>query len=238
VKKKTILLADDTLFFLVLEKSFLSRDDFDVRTAGTGTEVLDSIKTDCPDIVFLDMFMPEMNGDECCRMIKSNPATCHLPVIMVMLSGKGDDLENCRQAGCDDIILKPINREHFIETAKKYLNIPIRTNPRYRARLKIHLERDTDTVLTEYSINLSTGGVFLETMDLIEENTPLSAEFILPNNGITIQCHAQVAWVNHPDDIKNPNLPVGMGIRFIDPAQETLDAIRNYIQDENLSPMW
>jgi uncharacterized protein (TIGR02266 family) len=238
VKKKIILLADDTLFFLVLEKTYFSRDEFDVRTANNGTEVLEIVKTDCPDIVFLDMFMPEMNGDECCRRIKENPETSQLPVIMVMLSGKDEDLERCRQAGCNDIILKPINREHFIETAKKYLQIPLRLNPRYMARLKIHLQRDTDIILTEYSLNLSTGGVFLETMNLMEENTPLIAEFILPNRTITISCNAEVAWVNHPDHLKNPNLPVGMGIRFLQLAQESLDAIRNYILEENLSPVW
>lgn len=238
MEKKIILLADDTRFYLEIEKTFLSRDDFDILTAHTGKEALEIVNSTCPDIVFLDLYMPEMNGDECCRWIKANPNTKHLPVIMVTLSGKEADLEQCRKSGCDDIILKPINREHFIDTTRKFLKIPIRQYPRFMARLKINLAGDNNTVLSGYSINLSAGGVFLETMVLMKENTPLSAEFHLPNSDITIHCKAQVAWVNHPDSIKNPNLPVGMGIRFLDLKQDSLDAIRNFIHDENLAPMW
>lgn len=238
MRKKIILLADDALFFLILEKSFFSRDEFDVRTAASGSEVMDCVRDYRPDIVFLDMFMPGMNGDECCRRIKEDPDLLQIPVIMVMLSGKEEDLRVCRQAGCEDIILKPINREHFIETAKKYLNIPIRRNPRYMARLKIHLELDTDVLLTEYSLNLSTGGVFIETMNLLEDAAPLVAEFILPNCDLSIRCKAQVAWVNAPESLKNPDLPVGMGIKFLELSQESFDSLRRYIKDENLLPLW
>lgn len=238
MEKKIILLADDTRFYLEIEKTFLCRDDFEIITATTGKKALELVNTSCPDIVFLDLYMPEMNGDECCRWIKANPKTNHLPVIMVTLSGKEADLEQCRQSGCDDIILKPINREHFIDTTRKFLKIPIRQYPRFMARLKINLAGENNTVLTGYSINLSAGGVFLETMVLMTENTPLSAEFHLPNSDTTILCKAQVAWVNHPDNIKNPNLPVGMGIRFLDLKQDSLDAIRKFIHDENLAPMW
>jgi uncharacterized protein (TIGR02266 family) len=236
--KKIILLADDTHFFLELEKTFFRREEFDIQTAHTGREALRIVNTACPDIAFLDMHMPEMNGDECCRWIKANPKTRHLPVIMVTLSGREEDLERCRQAGCDDLILKPINRDHFIETARKFLKVPIRQHPRFMARFKINLAGDNDNLLSGYSLNLSAGGVFLETMTLMEENTRLDAEFLLPNSDTTIKCKAQVAWVNHPEQIKNPNLPVGMGIRFIDLSQESLDEIRTYIADEKLSPMW
>lgn len=236
--KKIILLADDTHFFLELEKTFFHREEFDIRTALNGREALHIINTVNPDIVFLDLYMPEMNGDECCRCIKTNPKTRNMPVIIVTLSGKEKDIERCRLAGCDDIILKPINRDHFIETARKHLNVQIRQYPRFMARLKINLAGDNITVLSGYSINLSAGGVFLETMTLMEENTALAAEFILPNVDIAIKCRAEVAWVNHPENIKNPNLPVGMGLRFLDLQQESLDAIRKFIVDENLAPMW
>lgn len=238
MEKKVILLADDAFFFLELEKTFFCRDEFDVRTAHTGTEAMEIVKAAKPDVVFLDLYMPGMNGDECCRRIKADPLTQNIPIIMVTISGKGEDLERCREAGCDGIILKPINREHFIETAKKFLKVPTRLNPRYMARLKIQLEMDADMLLSGYSINLSTGGVFLETMNLMEEDTPLAAEFMLPTENTTIKCKAQVAWVNHPEHLKNPNLPVGMGIKFIELRQESLDAIRNYIREENLAPFW
>jgi uncharacterized protein (TIGR02266 family) len=236
--KKTILLADDTEFFLELEKTFFRREDFVYVTARNGMEALELVASAKPDIVFLDLYMPGMNGDECCRRIKSDPASTGIPVVMVTVSGKEADLERCRKAGCDDIILKPINRQHFIDTAKKYLNVQVRSFTRYMARLQLHYGQDNTQLLTDYTINLSTGGVFLETLKLMEVDTPLEAEFVLPNCTATIRCKARVAWVNHPSQIKNPNLPAGMGLQFINLRVEDMDAIRGYIRDEKLTPMW
>lgn len=238
MEKKIILLADDTLFFLELEKTFFRRDIFELRTAHTGVEALKLVATDSPDLVFLDLYMPEMNGDDCCRMIKSDVRFRHIPVVMVTVSGKEEDMERCRKAGCDDIILKPINREHFIETAKKHLDLQTRAIPRYMARMRVHFGPDANQLLSEYTLNLSTGGLFLETMNLMEEGSPLAVEFVLPGSNIPISCKACVAWVNHPAKIKNPDLPVGMGIQFIDISMESIDAIRSYIREENLSPLW
>jgi uncharacterized protein (TIGR02266 family) len=238
VEKKIILLADATLFFIGSEKTFLLRDDFELRTAHSGEEVLEIVASSCPDIIFLDLNMPKMSGDECCRRIKTDAKFKHIPVVMVMEGVKEVDLERCRQAGCDDFIRKPINRDNFIAIAKKNLNIQVRTLPRYIARMRVRFGKDASQLFPEYTLNLSTGGVFLETMNLMEEGTPLAVEFVLPHRNIPISCKACVAWVNHPDLIKNPNLPAGMGIQFLDLSTESIEAIRNYIHEENLAPLW
>jgi len=179
-----------------------------------------------------------MSGDECCRRIKTDAKFKHIPVVMVMEGVKEADLERCRQAGCDDFIRKPINRDNFIASAKKNLNIQVRTLPRYIARMRVRFGKDASQLFPEYTLNLSTGGVFLETMNLMEEGTPLAVEFVLPHRNIPISCKACVAWVNHPDFIKNPNLPAGMGIQFLDLSTESIEAIRSYIHEENLAPLW
>lgn len=236
--KKRILLADDVHLFLEMEKSFFNRNIFDIKVAHSGKEVLVAVVQEPPDLIFMDLFMPEMNGDECCRVIKSDPALRQIPIVMVTLSGRETDLQRCRDAGCDEIVLKPINRQHFLETAKKYLQVRERTAPRYMARLRIRFGRDDDNLLSDYAINLSTGGVFLETSRLLTADTPLIAEFVLPTRSVTIRCKARVAWVNHPELIKNPHLPVGMGLQFLDVSMADMDAIRDYIKEEKLLPSW
>jgi len=238
MNKRTILLVDDTRFFVELEKTFFRREEFNLITASSGVEALKIVFSANPDLVFVDLYMPDMNGDEFCRMIKADPRTKEIPVVIVTLSGKEEVIERCRQSGCNDIIFKPINREHFIETARKYLQVQERADVRYYARLQIHFGKDAGQLLSDYAINLSTGGVFLETTNLMEENTPLSAEFELPQRKIAISCKARVAWVNHPDLIKNQSLPVGMGVQFLDLSEESMDAIRSYIREESLLPMW
>ena len=64
------------------------------------------------------------------------------------------------------------------------------------------------------------------------------AEFELPTNNVTIRCNAKVAGTNHPELIKNPHLPVGMGPQFLDISMADMDAIRDFIKDENLLPVW
>ena len=237
-------LLDSAKNFLMLEhdessrQTFFLRDNFELRTAHTGAEVLEIVASSCPDIAFLDLNMPEMSGDECCRRIKTDADLKHIPVVMVTEGAREEDLERCRQAGCDDIILKPINLENFIETAKKNLKIQIRTLPRYKARMRVNFGPDASQLLSEYTLNLSPGGVFLETMNLMAEGTPFAVEFVLPHRNTPISCQACVAWVNHPEMIRNPNLPAGMGIQFLDLSTESIEAIRSYIQEENLAPLW
>ena len=238
MNKKTVLFADDVQLFIELEKSFFRRSEFNVITACSGVEALNAVYSATPDLVFLDLFMPGMNGDECCRIIKADPRTKKIPVVIVTLSGNEEDLERCRQAGCDDIILKPINRELFIETAKKHLKIQERSDLRYFARLQIHFGKDACQMMSDYTIDMSSGGVYLETMNLMEENTPLLAEFILPDRKDNITCKARVAWVNHPKMIKNQNLPVGMSIQFQNLSKDNMDLIRRYIREKRLLPLW
>ncbi len=236
--KKKILLADDVHLFLEMEKTFFNRDTFEVNVAHSGKEVLTAVAGEPPHMIFMDLFMPDMNGDECCRLIKSDPERRQIPIVMVTSSGREADLQRCRNAGCDDIVLKPINRQHFLETAKRLLLIQERGAPRYMARLRIHFGPDAANLLADYSINLSTGGLFLETTRLLPAGTSLMAEFDLPTNNVTIRCKAKVAWVNHPELLKNPHLPVGMGLQFLDVSMDDMDAIRDYIREENLLPSW
>jgi CheY-like chemotaxis protein len=69
-----ILLADDVQLFLELEKSFFKREDVDVKVVRSGTEVLQSLACEVPALIFLDLHVPGMNGDECCRV--SSPGGC------------------------------------------------------------------------------------------------------------------------------------------------------------------
>lgn len=238
MEKKTVLLVDDVHFFLEQEKTFFNREEFNLKVARNGKEVLDILARAVPDLIVMDLYMPEMNGDECCRLIKNNTGFHHIPVIMVTIKGTDEDLKRCRDAGCDDIILKPINREHFIETTLKFLNIRDRAAPRYGARLRIHYGRNPGDLISEYTINLSTGGLFLETNNILPVDTPLDVEFILPNSDKIIRCKSRVAWVNHPELIKSPHLPIGMGLQFTGLTLEQMDSIRQFIKEQNLQPSW
>jgi uncharacterized protein (TIGR02266 family) len=240
MNRKKILLADDVRLFLEQEMSFLEREDFQVLVAHNGIEALRIVTEEMPDIVFMDLYMPGMDGDRCCYAIKSDVRLSHIPVVMVTQGANDEDFERCWQVGCDDIITKPINRNYFLAVARRHLDIQLRKFPRYEARLRVQVQSgsDPDKVLSDYSVNLSTGGVFIETGELLPVDTPLIIEFILPEDDSSIKCAGRVAWTNHPESIKNPSLPAGMGLQFLNMSLDDMDAIRKYIKNQALTPDW
>jgi len=238
MERKKILLVDDVHLFLEQEKTFFQRSFFDLLQASSGVEALKIIREEKPDLVFMDLHMPDMDGDKCCFIIKSDEELRKIPVIMVTRGVNEEDFDRSWQSGCDDIIVKPINRHYFLAVTKKYLDIQFRKTPRYIARLRVHFGTNRETLLTDYSINLSAGGLFIETLDILQIDTRLAIEFILPQHEETIRCEGRVAWLNQPDLMVNPNLPVGMGLQFLDISLDAMNSIRQYIKNEALMPFW
>jgi len=237
MKRKTILLVDDVELFLSLERTFLQRSEFELVTARSGLGALQIIRESRPDLVLLDLYMPGMDGDECCRAIKRDERYRDIPVIMVTQGGKEDDRERCREAGCDAVVLKPINRHDLLETVLHHLRVKKRTSLRHSVRIRVYYGTAPQQFLTDYAVNLSTGGLFLETDHLLEEGTPLTVQFHLPRGGEQVECKARVAWTNHPELPKKPNLPPGIGLQFHDLSLDNMNVIRDYIQQGALTPL-
>ncbi len=238
VDNKKILLADDVELFLELQKTFLRRESFDIVTARTGLDAVELASTHRPDIIITDLHMPGMNGDEACRRIKADPELCGIPVIIVTSAGKPEEQEQCQKSGCDAVLLKPINRTQFLATVRSFLHVTERTTPRITARLRVRYGKDNNTVLSDYSLNISTGGLFLATDTALEENTPLSIEFTLPDRKTPVTCQGRVAWTNGPRMLRNPSLPPGVGIQFLDLKLDDMHAIRRYVEESSLTPSW
>jgi len=238
MEKKKILLVNDVMLYLEKEKTFFNRDQFELRLANNGLEAIGIVREEKPDLVFMDLHMREMDGDKCCHIIKSDEEIRKTPVIMVLDGVNDEDFERSWSAGCDDIIVKPLNRLYFQAITKRYLHIQFRKTPRHIARLRVRFGSNQESLLTDYAINVSTGGVFIETSTILAVDTIISVEFILPQNIETISCEARVAWVNHPEKIINPNLPSGMGLQFLNLSPNDMKAIREYIKKEALMPFW
>lgn len=230
--QKKILLVDDVELFLDLEKTFFRRENVQVLTAKTGRQGLETTIAEKPDIVFMDLFMPEMNGDEACRLIKQHPECAAIPVIMVTHGGRDADLELCRAAGCNDILLKPINRQHFLATARNYLQVAERVAPRVPAKLSVRYGSRNSRQLSDFTVNISTGGLFLESENPLPVGTPMTLEFPLPGREQPVICQARVAWINAEGCSARLRLPNGMGMQFLDLSLNDMQAIRDYIRQE------
>src|SRR6476646_821717 len=109
----TVLAVDDQPTNLRLLDAVLTPRGHCVLTAASGAEALALLETEDIDIVLLDILMPEMNGYEVCRRIRSNPATEFLPVVMITASGSEQRLA-ALEAGADDFVTKPFDKSELL----------------------------------------------------------------------------------------------------------------------------
>ncbi|MFO7577123.1 MAG: response regulator [Pelovirga sp.] len=116
-----VLLVDDVELFLELERSYLSGCGYDVSTAASGEEALSRLDKVVPDVLLLDFYMPGINGDEVCRVIRRNPRWQDLPILMVTAAGKTEEVQRCLDAGCSDYLTKPINKTELREKVARLL---------------------------------------------------------------------------------------------------------------------
>lgn len=104
-----VLVVDDLLPNIKLLEAKLKSEFYRVATAQSGAEALEKIKKEPPDVILLDVMMPEMDGFETCRRIKSDPISSDIPVVMVTALSDVEDRVHGLNAGADDFLTKPIN---------------------------------------------------------------------------------------------------------------------------------
>lgn len=118
---KQILLVDDAETVLLFEKMMLSGSDIDLRTAKNGTAALEEVANQRPDLILLDIMMPELNGIQVCTRLKADPETKDIPIIMVTTKGEPEMVEEAFRAGCDDYLTKPLDKMELLSKVNTYL---------------------------------------------------------------------------------------------------------------------
>ena len=118
-----ILVVDDTPRNVKLLGDLLAVKGYDVATAGSGREALAKVEAEAPDLVLLDVVMPEMSGYEVCRRIRETPATAMVPVVMVTALDPAVERVKGIEAGADDFLSKPINQAELLARVKSLLRI-------------------------------------------------------------------------------------------------------------------
>lgn len=232
-QRKTILLVDDVRLFLEVERSYLDREDCQVVVAQSGAEALKIARSLPPDLVIMDLEMPDMDGAECCRTLKDDPQLERVPVVLLANNVSGS-VERCERSGCDEVLLRPVSRRSLLEKARYYLKISGRGKPRKETFLLVRYGVEDQLELHDYSINLGHGGLFLETSQVLPIETPLTLEFIVPGSDEMVLCKGRVAWVNQGGIYSpKPDLPTGFGVEFNDMARGDLERLAEYIRVES-----
>ena len=122
MSKKRILLVDDEPDFVETVEFFLSGSDYQVFVAKNGKQALEQVKMNKPDLVLLDVMMPEMDGLEACKRLKKDSTTNSIPIIMLTAKGRKEDVVDAIAAGADSYVVKPFNLSDLIERIEKVLS--------------------------------------------------------------------------------------------------------------------
>ncbi|HEY7533878.1 MAG TPA: response regulator transcription factor [Nitrospiraceae bacterium] len=132
---KKILIIEDEQDILQLVKLYVEKEGFRTVTATTGTEGIKQVKQEKPDLVILDLMLPELDGIEICKRLRSAPETATLPIIMLTAKAEESDTVIGLELGADDYVTKPFSPKALMARVKALFR---------------RLERKPDERLTQY----------------------------------------------------------------------------------------
>jgi adenylate cyclase len=122
MSRPKVLAVDDTPENLRLIEALLVPQGYEVVTASSGREALALLPKEKPDLLLVDIVMPEMNGYEIAKAIRADAAWRHLPVIMITATG-GQDLVRSLEAGADDFVSKPFDKNELLARVKSLIRV-------------------------------------------------------------------------------------------------------------------
>ena len=120
-KQKTILVVDDDRNIVRFAEVLLEKNGFSVITANDGSYALEKVLREKPDLVLLDIDMPEMNGFEVLERMKQNPATKRIPVIMLTARSDAGTFEKAVENDADRYVSKPFDNKFLLEKIQQVL---------------------------------------------------------------------------------------------------------------------
>ncbi|WP_294593933.1 response regulator [uncultured Bacteroides sp.] len=109
-----ILIVDDVMSNVLLLKVLLTNEKFAIATASNGRQALEQVDKENPDLILLDVMMPDLSGFEVAQKLKANPQTAEIPIIFLTALNSTADIVKGFQVGANDFISKPFNKEELI----------------------------------------------------------------------------------------------------------------------------
>ncbi|MGE4612313.1 MAG: PleD family two-component system response regulator, partial [Paracoccaceae bacterium] len=165
-----ILVVDDIATNRLILKAKLSSAYFDVLLADCGQQALAIARSELPDMIFLDVMMPDMDGYEVCRILKSCPDTAHIPVIMVTAHNCTEEKIRGLDAGADDFLSKPINDITLFARVRNLMRVKIMFDE-LKLRETTSQELGLSDLLESHSFDTDESGCVL-----LAGNSPEQAE--------------------------------------------------------------
>lgn len=118
---KRVLIVDDAAHVVRSLGFVLEKAGYEVLEARDGEQALDIVRSEVPDLIFLDIMLPRLDGCEVCRQIKACPELSSIPVVMLTAKSRQEERQTARKAGADEYITKPFSPGGVVEMANSLL---------------------------------------------------------------------------------------------------------------------
>ncbi|WP_462173369.1 response regulator [Pseudoalteromonas xiamenensis] len=181
---RRILAVDDEPFNLEIIEEILEDLDFELATAASGPECLEMVEAYNPQVILLDVSMPQMNGYEVCKALKANPNTSHIVVMFVSARGSVEERMEGYSVGAEDYIVKPFGHT---ELKSKLMNLNKLLEE--KACLTQQIEDATNTAFSAMATSSEMGQIvnFIEQIGEIEDVNELAHALLrcLENFGLS-----------------------------------------------------
>lgn len=229
MQKPKILLVDDNPFFLDVEKGFLEKTRVTILEARNGAEALVIAKNSMPDLIYMDLDMPVMDGLDCCLALKADPVLQSIPVVLVYNPERPVDREKVDLSKSDGRVAKPLQRKAFLEIGRQFLTQIDRRLQRVPCQTSVFF-RMKDGGFYGQTVDISSGGVFVDFQGKAQPNTLLHLHLLLPDPvAKVVEARGRVAWINQNLMPKKPGLPIGFGVEFIAISEDGIGDIQNFV---------
>jgi DNA-binding response OmpR family regulator len=120
--QKKILIVEDEESLLKLESILLTTKGYLVQGATTGLAALEAVADEPPDLILLDVMLPELDGFQVCEKLKTQPETRHIPIILLTARKTPEDVARGEAVGADQYITKPFKSAMVMEVIEKLIN--------------------------------------------------------------------------------------------------------------------
>ncbi len=119
--KGKILVVDDEVNITQILEFSIGAEGYEVITAANGEEAIDKARREQPDLIILDIMMPKIDGYETCRILKANPLTKGIPVVLLTAKGRDIDKRLGYEVGATDYIVKPFSPNKLVDRIHQLL---------------------------------------------------------------------------------------------------------------------
>ena len=226
-RKKKVLVTDDNQGHITRISSLLNKMGFSTVPAESGHEAIKLSKIMSPDLILLDMNMPEMSGLEALKLLREDPRIAEVPVVMISSTLTIETAELCMSMGCFDHLIKPIDIDKLNVILQKHLFKPHgqrRENLRVYFSGKVELTHSGHTEEL-YCKTLSEGGMYLKRKEPLPVGSEVHARIFLDDKS-HLDFDGAVIYNNPHQGV---DMPQGMAIEFVAPRSEQIKALSDFI---------